>query len=243
MLTHSKFILTPISSILKDAVNALSGISCGIETYPMAEYIFQSIFLKMTGALEQKLKCICWDIATNDYEYRYEYLKKKYSEYSSASDKKNVMNDLCGRIIHLDSGFNFMALIPDKKTFLNNSINEVVWKMESSLLSQWHKKDFDFFYNHPGFLIEKQISFSSKKHFISLGENFWNDYDNIVYKHRNRCAHNLESYQLNLPTLSKLVSDRYEYENYFYRFSIIVLLDNIYMILYNKYQEALNSSI
>lgn len=40
-------------------------------------------------------------------------------------------------------------------------------------------------------------------------------YNEIVYKHRNRCAHNLKSYQDNLPTLSTIISDTYKYENYF----------------------------
>ena len=30
----------------------------------------QSIFMKMTGAQEQKMKCICWEIATIDFDLR-----------------------------------------------------------------------------------------------------------------------------------------------------------------------------
>ena len=60
MSKHDKFILTPMSTILEEAIQASSGIGSGIETYPLCDYIMQSIFLKMTGYQEQKMKCIAW---------------------------------------------------------------------------------------------------------------------------------------------------------------------------------------
>ncbi|WP_299583913.1 hypothetical protein [Mucilaginibacter sp.] len=44
MNKHKDFILTPISGILKDVVAANIGIRDGIETYPLSEYILQSVF-------------------------------------------------------------------------------------------------------------------------------------------------------------------------------------------------------
>ena len=67
MNNHTEFILSPITGILKDVVSASTGIGSGIETYPLCDYIMQSVFLKMTGFQEQKMKCICWELATNDY--------------------------------------------------------------------------------------------------------------------------------------------------------------------------------
>lgn len=63
---HERFILSPIISILQDAVNASAGIGDGVEKQSLGEYVLQTTFLKMTGASEQKLKCICWEMATND---------------------------------------------------------------------------------------------------------------------------------------------------------------------------------
>ena len=68
-------------------------------------------------------------------------------------------------------------------------------------------------------------------------------YNKIVYKHRNRCAHNLKSYQDNLPTLTNILSETYKYENYFFRFAIIVLIDEIFIRIFNKYTKELNSVI
>lgn len=64
-------------------------------------------------------------------------------------------------------------------------------------------------------------------------------YNEIVYKHRNRCAHNLKSYQDNLPTLTTIMLDTYKYENYFFRFAIIVLIDEIFIRLFNEYNKEL----
>ena len=100
-----KFILTPIVEILQEAVNACKGIGQGIETQSLSEYVLQTTFLKMTGAQEQKLKCICWEMATNDYGYRYQYLKKNYGECSSYSDKSSIYKDLTEAVKKMDKRF------------------------------------------------------------------------------------------------------------------------------------------
>ncbi len=88
-MNHNKFILSPVSNILKDVVSASSGIGDGIETYPLCDYVMQSVFLKMTGAQEQKMKCIVWELATNDYDYRYErFTKSPLGECSNYTEKK-----------------------------------------------------------------------------------------------------------------------------------------------------------
>ena len=92
MSKHEKFILMPMDNILKEAVLASSGIGTGIETYPLCDYIIQSIFLKMTGYQEQKMKCIAWEIATNDFEYRRKLLNNndKLGEYSMSQKGKYI---------------------------------------------------------------------------------------------------------------------------------------------------------
>lgn len=55
--------------------------------------------------------------------------------------------------------------------------------------------------------------------------------------HRNRCAHNTLSYQENLPTLNTLLKVKPKDDNYFVRFTILVLIDKIYVRLYEKYRQ------
>lgn len=83
---HQQFIQTPILDILRDTVTSCRAIGDGIEVHPLCEYIMQTTFLNMTGASEQKLKCICWEMATNDYEYRYELLRSPIGECSNYKD-------------------------------------------------------------------------------------------------------------------------------------------------------------
>ena len=69
-------------------IPANAGIGNGIETYPLGDYIMQSVFLKMTGFQEQKMKCICWELASNDYEYRYyRFTQNKLGECSNYKEK------------------------------------------------------------------------------------------------------------------------------------------------------------
>ncbi len=61
-----------------------------------------------------------------------------------------------------------------------------------------------------------------------------------LYKQRNRVAHNTLSYQQNLPTLKTLLNENYQYDNYFIYFSILVLIDNIFISLYEHYLKVVN---
>ena len=54
---HGEFIATPVSNVLRDGIMASASLSMGAESFPMGEYFFQSLFLRMTGAQEQKMKC------------------------------------------------------------------------------------------------------------------------------------------------------------------------------------------
>lgn len=42
---HSDFILSPLIKILKDGIAASRAIGDGIDSYPMGEYLMQSLFL------------------------------------------------------------------------------------------------------------------------------------------------------------------------------------------------------
>lgn len=243
---HTKFILTPIFEILEDCVNATKGISSGIETYPLCDYIMQTTFLKMTGASEQKLKCILWEIATNDYEFRYEFLKTSYGECSRFEDKNNVFKILKKQIKTMNSDKNVFKKIYDdltKSQIMRKVETEIISLFNQSVLSIWQCRQFNYFKKCSKRFLENQFcNFPKNDVNVSLIEKSIN-YDVIVWKHRNRCAHNLKSYQTNLPDLSVLVNKEYDYENYFFRFSILVLLDEIFMKMYSEYLNLLENNI
>lgn len=96
MRKHDQFILTELLNLMEEIVFASKAISAGIEAFAVSDYIFQTMFMKMTGFLEQKMKCICWELATDNYDFRREYLQQVGSlgEMSTSDSKKFVYKHL-----------------------------------------------------------------------------------------------------------------------------------------------------
>lgn len=296
---HSKFIMTPILGILRDAVNACAGIGYGVETQPFGEYVLQTTLLKMTGASEQKLKCICWEMATNDYDYRYRYLKKNYGECSSYADKNSIYKDIIERIGKIDNSFRVSRIFDDvdvsakEKGLIEKKIDKAIENQRkkkngkfteeaanklragmtayltkqglcekeklnfsrivlseniqkeidvvigSSIVTQWEQKNYNNYKRMWGDMTKYVYADGD----TLLGKELQALYTDYVYAQRNRCAHNLVSYQNNLPTIKSLVDKNNMYNNYYLHFSILVLLDEIFVRLYKKYQITLDSVI
>lgn len=236
MNNHAEFILTPITNILNDVVTASAGIGNGIETFPLCDYVMQSVFIKMTGFQEQKMKCICWEMATNDYEYRYNFTKNPLGECSNYKDKQTIYKDLIKQIKKYDSNYNIANNL-NSLAILTNTTTEITNRFHNSNLSIWVQKSFNEYGTiwdsvlHTYFANDENNLFTGVNNGIALKT----IYEEHLYKHRNRIAHNTLSYQQNLPTLKTLLDTNYKYENYFIYFSILVLIDNIFLELYKKY--------
>lgn len=232
MNSHKDFILSPITDILNDAQTANAGIGNGLETYPLGDYIMQSVFLKMTGFQEQKMKCICWELATNDLEYRYKrFTLERLGECSIYKEKNTVYKDLIEQIKKHNSNFD-VSLFLNKSNIRNSTLSEIHAICSETNLSTWSQKNYVEFTSNTTLI---QINhFGSKS---NLFENVLQDRYSQLYTHRNRCAHNTLSYQKNLPTLKTIVHESYRLDNYFVRFAILILLDKIFISLYLKYLE------
>ena len=231
MNQHKKFIMTPISNILQQAILATNNIGNGIETFPLADYILQSVFIKMTGAQEQKMKCLMWEIAHNDFEFRYKFLQKAHGEYSNYEDKQKVYNSLIKQILIVDKNF----LIKDKIDKLNilaasklekllKNSNLIIWSEKGFINYKklWSEIQFKHFANQNNALLETTLTDNGKMSLRNL-------YEEHLYKNRNRIAHNTKSYQHNLPTLNSLKNENFIFENYFLWFSTLILIDHIFM--------------
>ena len=235
---HSEFILTPLIKILKDGISACKAIGNGMDSYPVGEYLKQSLFLKMTGAQEQKMKCICWDLATTDYEYRYEFLNKKsYGECSDYKSKNGIYNDLIEAIEYQEPSFSVSSLVD--VALLNHTMSQINDLYAKSSLSIWQNREYIFYLDHQANVfsstqIGKPKQMGAKAYSLfqaALKE--W--FEMLVYKHRNRCAHNTLSYQVNKPDLYILADAGHEYHSYFFRYAIIILIDEIFMVLFRKF--------
>ena len=247
---HNSFILTSITKILEEAISATSGIGDGIETYALYDYVMQSVFLKMTGAQEQKMKCICWELATNDYEFRKDFLigndKLSVKGMSHYDDKQKVYIELIKQIEKNNPKMNIEEILDKKK--IRKDIRYYLKKIfENTNFAIWGRKGYDQIFS----FFEKSVTVKhfgddnnlftkfSKKENEDIAECLQERYEQL-YHHRNRCAHNTLSYQQNLPTLDTLRKEEYVYENYFIYFSILILIDEIMMKLYQKYLEVID---
>ncbi len=248
------FILSPLLDTLKDATFASSGVIGGIETYPFCQYLMQTTFLKMTGAQEQKMKCICWEIATSDYRYRYErfFGKGSLSECSTIEDKNTIYKDLVKQIRRGLPTFDISSLF-NKPTLLFDLKKEMGELFENSNWATWLPVAYS---EYQKIINEIEVDCIVAEHsfFVSCDNCQWNgkksgstrckndlslkEIYNKLYEHRNRCAHNTESYQQNLPSFFSLLDKSYRYENYFVRFFVLILIDVIMVKLFKKYDEV-----
>lgn len=233
MNSHKDFILSPITSILSDVVTANAGIGNGIETYPLGDYIMQSVFLKMTGFQEQKMKCICWELATYDYEYRYRrYTLKPLGECSTYEEKKTIYKDLIEQIRKHSTNFDVTNFL-DRVGIRTQTLSEINNILLDTNLSTWSQKNYNEFTSNSSLIQTNHFGTMT-----NLFENVLQDKYNQLYSYRNRTAHNTLSYQQNLPTLQTIVNDDYRYDNYFVRFALLTLIDKIFISLYIKYLET-----
>jgi len=304
---HTDFILTPLTEVLADGVRACTPLPVGIENSALGEYFLQSLFLRVTGAQEQKLKCICWVMATNDYRYRYELLNvKQYGECSEYKHKKGVFMDLTALIQGFDRTFrpvdvladialpeerlavaetawkrkvddkrrkqaehivavqtakgqaldqetqdkilgNLMSkpypqqdweahLFKEKKCqFVRDIIMRLTALLEESPLAVWNHREYLFFKEHwQDVLNGKQLNLTDNE-FLGSGLQMY--YQRLVFEHRNRIAHNTASYLKDVPTLDTLADKEYVYKNYFFRFAILLVIDELFVRLFKMYRE------
>lgn len=247
--SHIPFILKPATDTVKEALGALNATSGGIETYPLCGYLMQSLFLNLTGSQEQKLKCICWEMACRDYEYRYErFERSRYSECSDYDDKSMVYKDLISQIAK--HGETFVVTDAMKDDILSDWKSSVIQLFERGQMSNSYRKKYEEF---------KSIAAIVKREWIMNNTQLFTNKDNIsaaervcicglglqevykkyVYVERNRCAHNTRSYQHNLPSLKGMMADDYKLQNYFLYIAVMLLLDMIYVKLFKKYLEVM----
>lgn len=238
---NNDFILSSVSDILINLVTASSGIGNGIETFPLCDYIMQSVFLRMTGHQEQKMKSICWELASNDYDYRYEFNKASLGECSTYKDKQSVYKDLIMEIKKVSPNFKISTDI-NRGAILKATSDEVKTIFNNSSLATWLQKSFNDYLMIWNFIGSKYFAGDETNLFAAVNNetSLKTIYEEHLYKQRNRIAHNTISYQHNLPTLKTLICDNYKYQNYFLYFSIIILIDKIFIELYKFYINSLD---
>lgn len=234
MAKHNDFIFSPIEHVLEEGINALSSISEGIETYPLNEYIMKSIFLQMTGFQEQKFKCIAWEMATEDYEFRRDFLndfaKEGFSTYNSKQKLYKKLMELLER-----SEFSKEV----RKTIVDESKKCIVNLIDDSKVKYWNESKYNDFKQQ----IKNKVSYENiakksenrDKVVYNLLENHVQIIYEELYRNCNRFAHNTMSYQQNLPVFEEMEMEEFGYNNYFVWFYLLIVIDKIMVKLYKEF--------
>lgn len=271
-MRHSEFILTGLSKILEEASVAIHNVGKGVDTLPLRDYFLQSLFLRMTGAQEQKCKCVCWDLGTYDYEFRYRtFTDWKLGECSSLKDKSSVFSAVMHALERLKVGN--VAVVEERvrKSILVAAQKAAHDFYDSCSALGWPEKEINEFDEVFKEIKPSCIALQSTKEDRSWKllaskcekcerrktQNFPSGcdqskggfltfslsdlYDECVYRHRNECAHNTLSYQMNRPSFSLMSSQNFLYHNYYLRFAILIVLDELLMSAYRQWKDAINS--
>ena len=122
----------------------------------------------------------------------------------------------------------------DKAEIRTTTTDFIKTVFSTSNLSSWDQRNFLQFTKDNNILKHNQFLEST----ALLQTDLQKKYDQL-YAHRNRCAHNTQSYQENLPTLKTLFDINYKYDNYFVRFALLILIDKIFIRLYDEYLKVL----
>lgn len=232
---HTDFIISDIFDVVDDAIMSTSSIGQNIAHYSLCEYLFQSVFLRLTGYQEQKLKCILWEIASDDLDFRYKYLSGsvKVNECSQLSDKNIVYNILKKTLEDKNHPF----LFPDEIE-INRQISEIkdnlISKFETSVFRKWLPREYSRFIEFSSNIRYKRDGYFTLKSIFG-GDNYLNEAFDKLYRHRNRCAHNLLSYQSNVPKLQDFTKDVDGSDNYFTRILLLCMIDNVFTRMFKFY--------
>lgn len=221
-MKHNGFILTPLNSLVEKILLPMDLYKGQVCNYIMKEYVLQTLFLKLTGCIEQKAKCILWDIATYDFEFRREFLSDinpKQGEYSTFDSKNTVYKILVSQVGGIDE-HQKRILLDELKDFKDNLL-------EKSIIKEWLPRELRD-------LKIKELFAINRWGGDSLFNSPLNDkIYRSLYDHRNRCAHNVLSYQGNMMSPSKIKKmGEYDYASWL---TLLVLMDKIYIFLYKQF--------
>lgn len=240
---HRTFILSPITVVLEKVVDASKCLTGGMEFYTLKDYLFQSMFLQMTGFQEQKLKCICWFLATCDYDYRRTLLNNEdnLGECSSIKAKSSIYKRLIESIKRYDGEITVEGIVPvDAQTSMKESSVEEIKKIfHNTVFETWAPREYHDLESNGGLFAENQFLVSED---VFVESKLSNAYI-ILYNNRNRFAHNLYSYQENVPTLKSLATESLLNTNFFIWFAVLNLFDKIFTTLYSYLFNLMSSRL
>lgn len=247
---HRTYIRSDLASIMREVVCSANLLGNGMEFFAVNGYLLQSLFLQMTGAQEQKIKCICWELASDDLNYRYKryYNGWTLNQCSTLDDKNRVYEDLLSAIVCRVPNFALFTDNTAKRIFCDEILEQMKKVFDDTNIAKFHKRKYESFkalftnLNSNNIAVDKKHIFKNGNKeapisAVATDTEMFAIYS-LLYKHRNRCAHNTPSYQLNLPHLHELRDLKYQkYDNIFMFYASLLMIDGILRRLFVKYES------
>lgn len=224
-----KFILAPMTDILSDAAQAMACASNEFDILPMSEYIMQSVFLRMTGFQEQKLKAIQWYLADIDYGRKDEVMAHGFSKCSSYDDKNKIYKDLYETVKDAHKGMK----IDKTATLIADVIDTTKDILIDSGMCYLDEKQWRAFDAEAHLLITDK-SIARQNRLLNSGgkskDGVEKEYAKL-YCYRNWCAHNVFAHRKFVPELDSL-ADGNVGARYFVWFALLSVIDAVFTQLF-----------
>ncbi len=255
MSKHSEFILTPITNLLDEFIPIASEIDWNMKSFSITEYMLHSLFLKMTGAQEQKFKCLVWEIGTEDFKYRREniYEKWEYGECSTLEAKNRIFKKLYENIKKNQWNKEDKLIKDDVRDEIYNHAKQSIINLhEKTIKHSALQREYNDFIGLWGgllsnntFLIEEGNDLVLLKKHENISKTtsdvilFKDAYENL-YDNRNLCAHNFKVYQTNCYDLNKMRKNENITNNYFFFFALLIVIDSFVILFYKQFINEIN---
>ena len=122
-----------------------------------------------------------------------------------------------------------------KAQFVKDIVTGLMALIEHSPMAMWNHREYLFFKEHWQDVVNgKQLVLTDNEF---LGSGLQKFYQQLVFVHRNQTAHNTASYLKDVPTLDALADKGYVYKNYFFRFAILLVIDEVFTLMFKRYRE------
>lgn len=245
-MIHQDFIAAPITKIIADAINALN-INSGIGIIATKGFFEQSLFMQLMGFLEQKCKCIQWELATDDYEYRYKnFCHDKQKGYSTYEDKNTLYKQLIDKNGKKKVNYSLdrQKIFDETKNFIEAFWGDNVFSRlyarnyadycaESEVIQNLLIKEMTDEHGKiiPALLINKSNMIGGKDDKYIDFDKKENPLYETIYKARNRIAHNTKCYQTTTFTFAD-INKNHIIDNFVVWLITLCFIDTIYIKLF-----------
>jgi hypothetical protein len=252
MSNDLNFIKRPLTNILEKVSWEISCLDAGFTTIYVLRHILDSTFLQITGALEQKVKYIYWELGNNSCELKDEILTgwDRIKTYSRRDGKNKVLKIVGKEITRLGKKVDIT-----QKNYWTDVEKNIKYFYENGKLTEYYKKEYEEYKDfNLGDLAENENSKNDEHNNIYLfkntdnkntnnnNKNILDDFYDKAINYRNRIAHNTKSSLNNLPDFTTLRDENYKYENIFLRFAIMLLADRTFIEVFDQYEKARENS-